>query len=135
VRKRLATPDFKVLLIEDDEAVAEMYRLALVAAGRAIVTARDGDEGLRIASEGDPDFIVLDLRLPRLSGLEVLSRLRGSPKTADIPVIILSNVDDPEMHKRGSTLGILEFMIKAHTTPAQLSLRIAEHQRWMRQST
>ena len=130
--RRLARPEFKVLLVEDDEAIAEMYRIALIAAGRGVVIARDGEEGLRMASEHDPDFVVLDLRLPRLSGLEVLSGLRNNPKTADMPVIILSNVGDPELLKRGSELGVLEFMIKAHTTPAQLCSRIAEHERWTR---
>jgi DNA-binding response OmpR family regulator len=128
----LTTAKFKVLLIEDDELAADMYRLALVAAGRVVVIGRDGEEGLRLASDVHPDFIVLDLRLPKLSGLEVLSRLRGNPKTSDIPVIILSNVGDLEMLERGSKLGVLEFMIKAHTTPIQLSLRIAEHERWTR---
>ena len=61
----MANPGFKVLLIEDDEAIAEMYRLALVAAGRVVVIARDGEEGLRMASDEAPDFVVLDVRLPR----------------------------------------------------------------------
>jgi len=127
--------EFKILLIEDDEDVAEMYQLALVAAGRAVVTAPDGEQGLRMATDEKPDFIVLDLRLPRLNGLEVLSSLRANPKTRDIPVIILSNVGDPEMLASGSKLGVLEFMIKAHTTPAQLSSRITEHERWTQQSS
>lgn len=127
----MANPEFKVLLIEDDEVVAEMYRLALVAAGRTVVVARDGEEGLRMASDEQPDFVVLDLRLPQLNGLEVLSRLRTNSQTREVPVIILSNVGDPEMLRRGSDLGALEFMIKAQTTPVQLNMRIGEHQRWM----
>jgi two-component system, OmpR family, response regulator AdeR len=125
----LANPEFTILLVEDDEVVAEMYRLALVADGRAVVVGRDGEQGVSMASDADPDFIVLDLRLPKLDGLEVLSRLRTNPDTRDIPVIILSNVGDPKMLERVSRLGVVEFMIKAHTTPAQLSLRIAEHER------
>lgn len=130
----MANPGFKVLLIEDDEAIAEMYRLALVAAGRVVVIARDGEEGLRMASDEAPDFVVLDVRLPRLGGLEVLSVLRSNPQTREIPVIILSNVGDPEMLERGSDLGALEFMIKAQTTPSQLTARIAEHEHWMEQN-
>lgn len=130
----MANPGFKVLLIEDDEAIAEMYRLALVAAGRVVVIARDGEEGLRMASDEAPDFVVLDVRLPRLGGLEVLSVLRSNPQTREIPVIILSNIGDPEMLERGSDLGALEFMIKAQTTPSQLTARIAEHEHWMEQN-
>lgn len=129
----MANPGFKVLLIEDDEAIAEMYRVALVAAGRVVVIARDGEEGLRMASDEEPDFIVLDVRLPRLGGLDLLSGLRANPQTRDLPVIILSNVGDTEMLERGSDLGALEFMIKAQTTPSQLSARIAEHERWSAQ--
>ena len=129
----VASPDFTVLLIEDDEIVADMYRLALIADGRSVVIARDGEEGLRVASDEGPDFIVLDVRLPKLNGLEVLSRLRTNPKTKEIPVIFLSNIGDPAMLERGSQLGALEFMIKAQTTPSQLSSRIAEHERWTRQ--
>ena len=124
----MANPDFKVLLVEDEETVANMYRLALLSAGHVVVTARDGEEGLRMAADEHPDFIVLDVRLPKRSGLEVLSSLRANPETKDIPVIILSNVDDLEMLERGSRLGALEFMIKAHTTPRQLAARIAEHE-------
>jgi DNA-binding response OmpR family regulator len=130
----VATPDFKVLLIEDDELAADMYRLALVAAGRVVVIASDGDQGLRMASDEAPDFIVLDMRLPKMSGLNVLSGLRSNAETKDIPVIILTNVGDPELLERGAHLGALEFMIKAHTTPGQLALRIAEHERWTRQA-
>jgi len=126
---------FKILLIEDDEAVADMYRLALVAAGRKVVVARDGEQGLRMSSDEHPDFIVLDVRLPKMNGFQVLSALRANPETKEIPVIILSNVGDPELPARGSKLGALEFMIKAHTTPRQLSMRIAEHERWMRQTS
>src|SRR5580692_8398718 len=83
----LVDDDVKVLLIEDDEAAAEMYRLRLAADGYTVVVARDGEEGLRMASDEDPDFIYLDLRLPGLDGFEVLERLRGAPATRQIPVI------------------------------------------------
>ncbi|MGA7988973.1 MAG: response regulator [Candidatus Dormiibacterota bacterium] len=129
----MANTAFTILLVEDDQVVAEMYRLALVASGRSVIVGRDGEQGLALAADEDPDFIVLDLRLPKLDGLEVLSHLRNNAKTRDIPVIILSNVGDPRMLERVSRSGVVEFMIKAHTTPAQLSLRIGEHERRARQ--
>src|SRR5271165_4439191 len=73
--------DVKVLLIEDDVAAAEMYRLRLVADGYSVVIARDGQEGLRMATDEAPDFIYLDLRLPGLDGFEVLERLRAGAAT------------------------------------------------------
>jgi two-component system, cell cycle response regulator len=113
--------DVKVLLIEDDVAAAEMYRLRLVADGYSVVIARDGHDGLRMAADEAPDFIYLDLRLPGLDGFEVLERLRADAATMHIPVIILTNYGEPELRERGLKLGALEFLVKADTTPAQLS--------------
>ncbi len=118
--------DVKVLLIEDDAAAAEMYRLRLAADGYRVVIGRDGEEGLRMASEEAPDFIYLDLRLPGLDGFEVLEQLRGDPTTMHIPVIILSNYGEPELRERGLKLGALEFLVKADTTPAQLSTKVEQ---------
>ena len=120
----LVDDDVKVLLIEDDAAAAEMYRLRLAADAYNVVVARDGEEGLRMATEEAPDFIYLDLRLPGLDGFEVLERLRGDPATTHIPVIILSNYGEPELRERGLKLGALEFLVKADTTPAQLSTKV-----------
>jgi DNA-binding response OmpR family regulator len=122
----LVDDDVKVLLIEDDEAAAEMYRLRLAADGYTVVVARDGEEGLRMAAEEAPDFIYLDLRLPGLDGFEVLESLRGEPATTNIPVIILSNYGEPELRERGLKLGALEFLVKADTTPAQLSNKVEQ---------
>jgi DNA-binding response OmpR family regulator len=113
--------DVKVLLIEDDVAAAEMYRLRLTADGYSVVMAHDGQQGLRMATEELPDFIYLDLRLPGLDGFEVLERLRASTTTMHIPVIILTNYGEPESRARGLRLGALEFLVKSDTNPAQLS--------------
>jgi DNA-binding response OmpR family regulator len=114
----------KVLVIEDDPSVAEMYRLRLVADGYEVVIGGDGEEGVQLAVSGAPDFIYLDLRLPKLDGFEVLARLRAIPATAHIPVIILSNYGDPETRERGLSLGALDFLVKADTTPRQLAATI-----------
>ena len=116
--------DVKVLLIEDDEFAAEMYRVRLVADGYTVVIGATGEEGLRIATEESPDFIYLDIRLPGLDGFEVLERLRANPTTTNIPVIILSNYGEPELRQKGLKLGALEFLVKADTTPKQLSTRV-----------
>jgi DNA-binding response OmpR family regulator len=123
----LVEDDVKVLLIEDDEFAAEMYRLRLVADGYTVVIGRDGEEGLRMATDESPDFIYLDLRLPGLDGFEVLERLRAEPATTHVPVIILSNYGEPDLRERGLKLGALEFLVKADTTPAQLSTRVEQN--------
>jgi len=113
--------DLQLLMIEDDSAVAEMYRLRLSADGYRVTIARSGEEGLELAANQQPDLVYLDLRLPGMDGFEVLQRLRTAPETAEIPVIILTNFGRPQLVERGLKLGALEFLIKADTTPARLA--------------
>ena len=110
-----------ILLIEDDEATAEMYRMRLAADGYTVITASDGEQGLRRAVEDHPDLIYLDVRLPKMDGFEVLEKLRASAATASIPVVVVTNYGEPELQERGLNLGALEFLVKADTTPGRLS--------------
>ncbi|HSO94394.1 MAG TPA: response regulator, partial [Candidatus Dormibacteraeota bacterium] len=102
-----------VLLVEDDPSVLEMYRLKLELDGYRVNTALDGEDGLKKAGELNPDIIFLDIRLPKMDGLEVLRKLRAEDKTRDIPVIILSNYDEEDLVARGLRLGAHEYLIKA----------------------
>ncbi len=113
----------KVLIIEDDDSIAEMYRLRLEADGYQVVIGSDGEKGLQLAA-GAPDFIYLDVRLPGMDGFEVLGKLRSEPATATIPVIILSNYGDPALRQRGLILGAQEVATKADMTPAELSATV-----------
>ena len=119
-----------VLLVEDDPSVLEMYRLKLELDGYRVNTALDGEEGLRKAGDLSPDIIFLDIRLPKMDGLEVLRKLRAQEKTRNIPVIILSNYDEEDLVARGLRLGAHEYLIKARTTPASLSEGIED---WLKE--
>jgi DNA-binding response OmpR family regulator len=119
-----------VLLIEDDQQVLDMYRLRLERDGYTVHTASDGEEGLESARRIHPDIVFLDIRLPTLDGFEVLTRLRNDPATATIPVVILSNYGERDMVERGHKLGALEFLVKAHTSPVELSEGIDE---WLKE--
>jgi DNA-binding response OmpR family regulator len=119
-----------VLLVEDDPAVLEMYRLKLELDGYHVNTANDGEQGLKKATDMAPDIIFLDIRLPKIDGLEVLRRLRAQERTRDIPVIILSNYDEEDLVSRGLRLGAHEYLIKARTTPTSLSEGIED---WLRE--
>lgn len=114
----------QVLLVEDDQEFAEMYRLKLEADGYEVSIAGDGEEGLRLALSMRPDLVFLDIRMPRLGGLEMLERLRRDPVTAELPVVILSNYGEDELRKRGFDLGALEWLIKANVTPGEVSSRV-----------
>ncbi|MBV9099558.1 MAG: response regulator [Candidatus Dormibacteraeota bacterium] len=119
-----------VLLIEDDEQFLDMYRLRLERDGYRVHTATDGERGLTAAGELHPDIIFLDIRLPKVDGFEVLRRLREDPATSHVPVVILSNYGEEEMRDRGHEMGALEFLVKAHTTPVELSEGIEE---WLKE--
>jgi CheY-like chemotaxis protein len=118
--------DVRVLFVEDDASVAQMYRLKLELDGYMVDVAGDGLIALEKARASHPDIIFLDLRLPKLDGLSVLEALRADAATAPIPVVILSNWNEKELVERGVMLGALDHMIKSQTTPARLSQRLKD---------
>jgi CheY-like chemotaxis protein len=113
--------EVQVLFIEDDPTVAQMYKLKLELDGYQVTMAKDGEEGLQMATESRPDMIFLDIRLPKMDGFSVLEKLRAQDNTREIPVVILSNYGERELVERGLKLGALEYLIKSQTTPANLS--------------
>ena len=116
-----AGPDeVRVLFVEDDPAVAQMYRLKLELDGYQVEVAADGEMALQMARTSLPDIIFLDIRLPKLGGLEVLEALRADPQTKSVPVVILSSHSEQELVEPGAKLGALDHLIKSKTTPATL---------------
>jgi CheY-like chemotaxis protein len=111
----------RLLLVDDDDALAEMYALQLTASGFHVTTARSGAEALQLVVDVVPDLIYLDLGLPGMTGLEVLERLRRAPRTAEVPVVILTNFSEPEMIERGRELGAQDYLVKVDTPPAMLA--------------
>jgi DNA-binding response OmpR family regulator len=84
----------KILLVEDSKLLRLTNERTLVKAGYDVISAEDGEEALRCAKEEKPDLILLDLLLPKVSGLEVLTRLKHNRDTAKIPVVALSGLSD-----------------------------------------
>lgn len=117
-----------VLLVEDDVAVAQMYRLQLELDGYLVLTATDGETGLSMAERFGPNLIVLDVGLPGMTGLALLDAIRANDRLHDTPVLILTNFDDPDTEKRSIELGARHFLPKSKTTPDALS-------GWLRRST
>jgi len=116
-----SSDEIRVLFVEDDPTVAQMYRLKLELDGYQVIMAKDGEEGLRLANEVVPDIVFLDIRLPKVDGFAVLEGLRATSRTRNVPVVILSNYGEQELVDRGLKLGALEYLIKSQTTPANLS--------------
>ena len=121
----MAAPNRLLLLAEDDAAIAMVYRLRLQMDGYEVVHASDGLEALRLARQRLPDLVLLDIRLPKIDGFTVLERLKLDSRTAEVPVVVVSNalVGSARMDA-ALKLGALEWLIKSHTTPAQLSERV-----------
>ena len=114
----------RVLLIEDEKEVAELYKLKLILDGYEVITAESGQDGLDKAFREVPELIFLDIKMPKMDGFEVLKKLRGSSKTENIPVIILSNFDEEDLIEKGLTLGANEYLIKSQFTPEGISKKV-----------
>ena len=114
-----------VLLVEDDAAIAEMYRLGLEAAGFAVTVAADGKQGLQAARESQPDLVVLDIMMPGMNGMEVLEAIRTDPVLAPLPVLILSNSElGRDQRARARRLGVLAWLTKVQYPPIRLARRL-----------
>jgi CheY-like chemotaxis protein len=111
----------RLLLVDDDVDVATMYATQLAGQGFHVTTAHSGTEAIDRATAEPPDLIYLDLGLPEMHGFDVLERLRTGPRTAAIPVVILTNYGEPELIERGRELGAHDYLIKAHTPQALLA--------------
>lgn len=109
-----------VLLIEDDILLTDMYTMKLGLEGFKVLTALNGENGLRIALEKEVDLILLDMLLPRIQGIEVLETLRQSDKCKDTPVIALTNLAREDLRQKAFELGVKDFLIKAQEDPEEV---------------
>lgn len=109
----------KILLIEDDFFIRDLYNRILGQVGFEMILAEDGIQGLEL-SKVKPDLILLDIMLPKMNGLEVLKRIKEAPDTAKIPVLLLTNLGQAEIVKKAFELGASGYLLKLDTSPAQL---------------
>jgi len=116
----------KVLVVDDDTVVADMYSLALSRAGHEVLVANDGLAGLQLASTAQPDLVFLDIRMPKMDGIEVLRNLKSVSRTKGIPIVMLSNYDEPRLVRESLNLGAKEYLVKVGTNPADLDRIVAQ---------
>ena len=110
----------RVLIIEDNQMLANAYRATLVQAGFKVEVAADGLAGISTALSAPPNVILLDLMLPKTSGLEVLRRLRSDDRLEQVPVLVLSNAYTPERMQEVWDAGATHVLTKANSTPKQI---------------
>lgn len=116
----------KILFIEDDSALQKTFKEILTYSGYEMLSALDGEEGLKVAKEQNLDLILLDLILPRKNGFEVLKELKENEKTKSIPVIILTHLENPKDIQRALELGATTYLVKADYTLEEVVKKIKE---------
>jgi CheY-like chemotaxis protein len=108
----------RILLVEDSQTIRLENEAALQNAGHDVICAEDGETALKLALEGKPDLILLDMILPKMSGPEVLERLKKSPQTADIPVVVVTSLWEKNRQKLLEA-GAEDYIEKNSLTPVR----------------
>ena len=116
----------KIAIIEDDPVINQMYRMKFEAAGFDVQLASDGESGVALVKSFKPDFILLDMQMPKKNGFEALQEIRADETSKDIPVLVLTNMGEEESPKGLRELGIKGYIVKADLTPSQVVERVKE---------
>lgn len=111
----------KIAIIEDDQAIAQMYRIKFETEGYEVESAGNGRLGLELAEKMKPDIILLDLMMPEMNGDEMLEKLRKTTWGKDIKVIILTNMGEQEAPESIKHQNVRRFIVKAEMTPRQVA--------------
>ncbi|MFA6285312.1 MAG: response regulator [Parcubacteria group bacterium] len=110
----------KILIVEDDNFVAEVYLAKLSEMGYETALAQNGEEGLVELKKGKVDLILLDILMPIMSGIEMLEEVKKHEEWKDIPVILLTNIGEKESIQKVREMGVKNYLIKSHFTPAEV---------------
>ncbi|MFH0987431.1 MAG: response regulator [Patescibacteria group bacterium] len=119
----------KILLIEDDPLIADIYLTNLKKNGFEIGLATDGETGYKMAEEGKFDLILLDLLLPKIDGFKLLEKIKGNRSLKDTPVIILTNLGEKESIEKGKEMGAIDYLVKVNFTPKEVIEKINSYLR------
>jgi DNA-binding response OmpR family regulator len=119
----------KILIIEDEKVLAEMYQEKLEKEGFKVLWAFDVKEGIELAKREKPDLILLDILLAGENGISFLKKQKEIQEISEIPVIAFSNFDDPRARKEATELGVKEYLVKTNYTPRQIIEKIGSYLR------
>ncbi|MCC7288822.1 response regulator [bacterium] len=109
-----------VLLVEDNDFIRNMYHLKLSKSDIEVVEAVDGKMALDKIKEHKPDLVLLDMMMPNVSGIDVLRQLKKDGLVPDMPVIVLTNIMNPQSIEEAKKLGARDYIIKTDLTPSQV---------------
>ncbi len=116
----------KILIIEDDSFLSEMYSTKLIQEGFETEIAVDGEQGIDKIKNIKPDLVLLDIVLPKMDGFEILESIKKDPEFKNIPIILLTNLGQKNEIEKGLSLGADEYIIKAHFTPTAVVAKVKE---------
>jgi PleD family two-component response regulator len=121
-----ATPTEKpfILVIEDDKFLKELLVKKLSKEGFDVQNAVDAESAFLAIDDRKPNLVLCDLILPGVDGFDILKHIKENPKTADIPVVILSNLGQKEDLDKAAALGALDFMVKANFTLDEIVAKV-----------
>lgn len=117
----------KLLIVEDEKMLADMYKQKLELSGFKVFSAYDAEEGFKVAKKVKPDLILLDMLLPRENGIGLLGKIRKEAEISRILVIAFSNYDDAQTKKEAAELGAKDYLIKTNHTPQEVVAKIKEY--------
>lgn len=120
-------PKKKILLVEDDVALAAVYRSRLELEDFETREVNNGEDALQAAKEFKPDLILLDAMMPKISGFDVLDILRNTPETANIRVIMLTALSQPKDKERAESLGVDDYLVKSQVVIGDVVERVKHH--------
>jgi DNA-binding response OmpR family regulator len=110
----------KILLVEDDPFLIDIYKTKFKKAGFQVEVAESGDQVFPVLKEIKPDLLVLDIVLPHLDGWEIMERIKSDKDLKNLKVIILSNLGQKNEVEKGLKMGAVKYLIKAHYTPTEI---------------
>lgn len=116
----------KILIVEDERSLNEAYQMVLKSQGYEIYAAYDGGQALSITDEVEPDLILLDLRMPKVSGIEFLQQYQAAEKHPNVQIIIFSNLDTQSEIDEAYGLGATKYILKAWASPKELVKLVAD---------
>ena len=116
----------KILLIDDDQALRQLYTVELSGQQYEVNTAVDGEDGVAKTKEIKPDIILLDIMMPKMDGIAALTKIKADPEIKDIPVIMLTNFGQENLVQQAFSLGAVDYLLKYKITPSEMVEKVGQ---------
>lgn len=117
----------KILLVEDDLFLRDIYVAILEKEGFTVLTADDGEMGLKLGQDNpDAELMLLDIMLPKMHGIDILKKLKTDQRCANLPVVMLTNLTDAQVIQQSLNAGAAGFLVKVRYTPSQVLEKVKE---------